>query len=54
MPGQTSHAIQRATNQPVKNKRFKDQKLDVKASERNAVMIASEIDVVVCGVGGGK
>ena len=48
MPGHRSHAVHLATNQPARNRNLRNQKLDVKASQRNAVMSASGN-----GVGGG-
>jgi hypothetical protein len=41
-----------ATNQPARNRNFRNQKLDVKTSQRNAVMIASGNGVGVSGIEG--
>jgi hypothetical protein len=52
--GQSSHVAHLATNQPARNRNLRNQKLDVKNSQRNGVMIASGIDVGGGMVGGGK
>jgi len=46
--GHNSHVAHRATNQPARNRNLRNQKLDVKTSQRNAVMSVSGN-----GVGGG-